>query len=121
LVSVLEQRVADAVGTSTFNADAVGPSTFNLFADHLTKSQLAKAIGRNTRTLDNWHRSRQGPPRIKFQGIVLYSVASFKQWLAAQEQAPCAKVKPQNPSVQAKRAGRRIGGRPKGSKNRILA
>jgi len=73
------------------SSDAVGESTFNLFADHLTKSQLAKAIGRNTRTLDNWHRSRRGPPRIKFEGIVLYSIASFRQWLAEQEQAPGAR------------------------------
>jgi hypothetical protein len=111
LVSVLEQRVVDAVG----------PSAFNIYENHLTKPQMAKAIGRNPRTLDNWHRARKGPPRIAFAGIVLYNIDSFKKWLAALEQAPGAKVKPQHPSVQAKRkllSGKRIGGRPKGSKNR---
>jgi hypothetical protein len=108
LVSALEQRVVDAVG----------PTAFNIYEGHLTKPQMAKAIGRDQRTLDNWHRKRIGPPRIKFGGVVLYNIDSFKKWLVAQEQAPGAKVKPQHPSIKAKRLGSHIGGRPKGSKNR---
>jgi hypothetical protein len=68
--------------------DTVGPSKFNLAETHLTKPQMAKAIGRGERTLDNWDRAHIGPPRIKFGSAVLYSIESFRQWLAAQEMAP---------------------------------
>jgi hypothetical protein len=78
LVSVLEQDLAAVVGE-----------------DHVTKAQLAKAIGRSTRTLDNWHRAHIGPPRIKFGAVILYNLSSFRKWLAAQELAPGAKAKPQ--------------------------
>jgi hypothetical protein len=74
LVSALEQRVVDAVG----------PSDFNIFDGYLTKPQLASAMGRNQRTLDNWHRNHIGPPRIKFGGVILYNIEAVKQWLAAQ-------------------------------------
>ena len=71
MVSVLEQRVVDAVG----------PSDFNVYDGYLTKSQLAKAMGRNQRTLDNWHRYHIGPPRIKFGAVILYNIEAFKQHL----------------------------------------
>jgi hypothetical protein len=84
MVSRTEQRLVDAVG----------PSNFNIYEDYLTKSQLAKAIGRDERTLDNWWRRHRGPPRIKFEGTILYKISSVKKWLASQEMQPGAKVKP---------------------------
>ena len=84
MVSVLEQRVVDAVG----------PSAFNIYDGYLTKSQLGKAIGRDPRTLDNWHRNHIGQPRIKFGGVILYNIEAFKTWLAAQSLPHGKRAKP---------------------------
>src|SRR5580693_10490663 len=87
LVSVPEQRLLDGVAPSALEQrliDAVGPSNFNIYEGHLTKPQMASAMGRNTRTLDNWHRNHVGPPRIKFGGVILYNIEAAKLWLAAQ-------------------------------------
>jgi hypothetical protein len=84
LDSALEQRLIDAVG----------PSDFNIYEGHLTKPQMAKAMGRNQRTLDNWHRNRVGPPRIKFGGVILYNIEAAKRWLAAQSLQPGERSKP---------------------------
>jgi hypothetical protein len=113
VVSVLEQRVVDALGALLASTS---PVPFNVYTDHLTKSQMAKAIGRGERTLDNWHRKRQGPPRIKLGGVVLYNLNSFRKWLAEQEIAPGAAVKPQHPNARYNPS--HGGGRPLGSKNR---
>jgi hypothetical protein len=101
LVSVLEQRVVDAVG----------PSDFNVYDGYLTKSQLAKAIGRGERTLDNWHRTRIGPPRIKFGGVILYNLDAFKTWLAAQELPHGVRAKP--PRLRPPQQHKRGRGRPR--------
>jgi hypothetical protein len=92
VVSVLEQGLAAVVGESHFN----------VYDGYVTKSQLAKAIGRSSRTLDNWHRARTGPPRIKFGGVILYNLSSFKKWLAAQELAPGVRAKPQRSSPRGR-------------------
>jgi hypothetical protein len=68
LDSTLEQRLLDGVAPSALEqriVDAVGPS-FDIYEGHLTKPQMAKAMDRTQRTLDNWHRNHVGPPRIKF-------------------------------------------------------
>jgi hypothetical protein len=101
MVSTREQHIADAIGMPT--AGIAGATHFNIYDNHLTKSQLAKAIGRNEKTLDNWWRKRQGPPRIKFEGIVLYNIHSFNKWLASQEMEPGAKVKPNSRGRPRKR------------------
>ena len=103
--SVLEQRLLDGVAPSALEqriVDAVGPSDFNPYAGYLTKSQLANAMGRTKRTLDNWHRYHIGPPRIKFGGVILYNLSSFKKWLAAQELAPGVRAKPQRSSPRGR-------------------
>jgi hypothetical protein len=82
--SALEQQIVDAVG----------PSSFNIYEGHLTKPQMASAMGRNTRTLDNWHRNHVGPPRIKFGGVILYNIEAVKQWLAAQSLPHGERAKP---------------------------
>ena len=97
MVSVLEQRVVDAVG----------PSDFNIFDGYLTKPQLASAMGRNQRTLDNWHRNHVGPPRIKFGGVILYSIEAAKLWLAAQSLQPGERAKPPGQSYFKKKPTQR--------------
>jgi hypothetical protein len=112
LVSVPEQRLLDGVAPSALEQrliDAVGPSDFNIYEGHLTKPQMAKAMGRNQRTLDNWHRNHVGPPRIKFGGVILYSIEAAKLWLAAQSLRPGERAKPpgqtyfQKPTQRQKR------------------
>ena len=110
--SALEQRLLDGVAPSALEQrliDAVGPSDFNIYEGHLTKPQMAKAMGRNQRTLDNWHRNHVGPPRIKFGGVILYSIEAAKLWLAAQSLQPGERAKPpgqtyfQKPTQRQKR------------------
>lgn len=77
MVSVLERAIAAVNGE-------VGEPQFNIFEGYLTKRQMAEAIGRGVRTLDNWHRNHIGPPRTQFGGVILYNIEAFKTWLAAQ-------------------------------------
>jgi hypothetical protein len=95
--SVLEQRLVDSVG----------PSDFNPYEGYLTKSQLAQRMGRTQRTLDNWHRNHIGPPRTKFGGVILYNIATYKQWLAAQSLQPGERAKPPGQSYFKKKPTQR--------------
>jgi hypothetical protein len=104
LLSVLDRAIAAVNGE-------VGEPQFNVYDNHLTKSQLAKAIGRSSRTLDNWHRDRIGPPRIKFGGTILYNLDSFRQWLAAQELPHGVRAKP--PRLRPPQQQKRPRGRPR--------
>jgi hypothetical protein len=117
LVSVLEQRLLDGVAPSALEQrliDAVGPSDFIIYEGHLTKPQMARAMGRNTRTLDNWHRNHVGPPRIKFGGVILYNIEAAKQWLAAQSLPHGERAKPPGQSYfLAKQQQKRGPGRPR--------
>ena len=116
MVSVLEQRLLDGVAPSALEqriVDAVGPSDFNPYAGYLTKSQLANAMGRTKRTLDNWHRNHIGPPRTKFGGVILYNIEAYKRWLAAQSLPHGQRAKPpgesyfhQTPQQQKRGPGR---------------
>jgi hypothetical protein len=61
---VPEQRLLDGVAPSALEQrliDAVGPSDFNIYEGHLTKPQMAKAMGRNQRTLDTGTATKSGP------------------------------------------------------------
>ena len=103
--SALEQRLLDGVAPSALEqriVDAVGPS-FDIYEGHLTKPQMAKAMDRTQRTLDNWHRNHVGPPRIKFGGVILYSIAAAKLWLAAQSLQPGERAKPPGQSYFKKK------------------
>jgi hypothetical protein len=115
LDSTLERRLLDGVAPSALEqriVDAVGPSAFDPYLGHLTKTQLANAMGRNPRTLDNWHRNKVGPPRIKFGGVILYNIEAFRQWMAAQSLRPGERAKPPGQSyfTQRQKRGR---GRPR--------
>jgi hypothetical protein len=110
LVSVPEQRLLDGVAPSALEQrliDAVGPSDFNIYEGHLTKPQMAKAMGRNQRTLDNWHRNHVGPPRIKFGGVILYNIEAAKAWLAAQSLPHGERAKPPGQSYFKKKPTQR--------------
>jgi hypothetical protein len=86
LASGLEQGLLDGVRPSAF--------PFNIFEGYLTKPEMAKAIKRGVRTLDNWHRNHVGPPRTQFGGIILYNIEAFKTWLAAQSLRAGERAKP---------------------------
>jgi hypothetical protein len=110
LDSALEQRLLDGVAPSALEqriVDAVRPSDFNIYEGHLTKAQMAKAMDRTQRTLDNWHRNHVGPPRIKFGGVILYSIAAAKLWLAAQSLQPGERAKPPGQSYFKKKPTQR--------------
>ena len=54
-------------------------------ADYLTKDQLARQLGRSTRTIDRWHTQRIGPRRTKVGNkLVLYRKSAVSEWLEAQ-------------------------------------
>ena len=58
--------------------------------DYLTKEELARELGRSTRTIDRWHTRRLGPRRTKLAGkLVLFKKSAVAEWLAAnaEEQA----------------------------------
>ena len=113
--SVLEQRLLDGVAPSALEQrliDAVGPSDFNPYAGYLTKSQLAKAMRRSQRTLDNWHRYHIGPPRTKFGGVILYNIEAFKAWMAAQSLPHGKRAKPPGESYFRPPQQKRGRGRP---------
>jgi hypothetical protein len=105
LDSALEQRLPSALEQRI--VDAVGPSDFDPYVGHLTKSQLANAMGRNPRTLDNWHRNKVGPPRIKFGGVILYNIEAFRLWMAAQSLQPGERAKPPGQSYFKKKPTQR--------------
>ena len=115
--STLEQRLLDGVAPSALEqriVDAVGPSDFNPYEGYLTKSQLANAMGRTKRTLDNWHRNHIGPPRTKFGGVILYNIEAYKRWLAAQSLPHGQRAKPPGQTYfQAKQPQKRPRGRPR--------
>ena len=53
----------------------------------LTEAQLAKQLRRTQRTLQRWHVSRIGPPRIELGRLILYSAASVRAWIQSQERS----------------------------------
>ena len=52
--------------------------------DYLTKHELARELGRSTRTIDRWHTLRIGPRRTKLgRKLVLYRRDHVEEWLSA--------------------------------------
>ena len=58
--------------------------------EFLTKEQLARELGRSTRTLDRWHVQRIGPPRTKVRGskLILFKKNTVSEWLESQAEEP---------------------------------
>lgn len=59
----------------------------SLRESHFTKDELARELGRSTRTLDRWHTERIGPPRAKIGALILYPKARVFDWLERQAEA----------------------------------
>lgn len=70
---------------------AIGTNTeikAHLFANLMTKEQLADALNISIRTLDRWHSQRKGPARIKQGKLILYRLESVERWLQSGESKP---------------------------------
>jgi len=52
---------------------------------YLTRKELARQLGKNTRSLDRWEMLRLGPPRVIIGRTVLYRVDSVRKWLESRE------------------------------------
>ena len=59
-----------------------------LLDDYLSKSDAARELGIDVRTLNRWWNERRGPPRTKIGARVYYRKTAVREWLAAQECAP---------------------------------
>ena len=51
----------------------------------ITAPKLAEMLSISTRTLSRWHRSRQGPPRVKCGNFIGYRLDAIEKWLASNE------------------------------------
>lgn len=61
--------------------------------EYLTRDELARELGRSSRTLDRWAVLRIGPPRTRAGRAVLYSRTKVREWLESQtEELPAARA-----------------------------
>jgi hypothetical protein len=56
-----------------------------VLAEYMTPEQLAGELGLCKRTLDRWHASRTGPPRVTVGRRPLYRREAVVQWLRKRE------------------------------------
>ena len=65
--------------------DATRNEDNTLLGSYLTKAQLARALGRSSRTIDRWHTLRIGPRRTKLPRtkVILYHRDHVQAWIAA--------------------------------------
>jgi Helix-turn-helix domain len=61
-----------------------------LLSDYMTRAQLAKALKRNTRTIDNWRKEGKGPAPTFIGRHILYRREAIETWLRAQERRAAA-------------------------------
>jgi predicted DNA-binding transcriptional regulator AlpA len=59
-----------------------------LLSEYLTPEELAGELGICKRTLDRWHASRTGPPRVTVGRRPLYRREAVTHWLRKREQDP---------------------------------
>ncbi len=59
----------------------------DLLDGYLTKSQLAKELGRHPRTIDRWIRLGKMAPETVLGRQRLFKRSSVEKWLAARERA----------------------------------
>jgi predicted DNA-binding transcriptional regulator AlpA len=52
----------------------------------MTPDELARELGICKRTLDRWHASRSGPPRVTIGRRPLYRREAVTQWLRRREE-----------------------------------
>ena len=68
--------------------DGVGSvSGGRIFDDYFEPDEAAAQVGVCRRTLDRWHRLREGPPRTIVGRKILYHKQSLRDWVRAQEQS----------------------------------
>ncbi len=71
--------------------EQIPESTSSLLqGDYLEKAELARGLGKSTRTLDRWHTLRIGPPRVVIGHTILYRRQSVLEWLASREEPAAA-------------------------------
>jgi hypothetical protein len=63
-----------------------------LLDDYFTVAELARQLGRCTRTLDRWATLRCGPPITTIGNTRLYKKESVYLWLASREQKSVREV-----------------------------
>lgn len=66
------------------------PTSSLLQYDYLERAELARGLGKSTRTLDRWHSLRIGPPRVVIGRMILYRWQSVLEWLASREEPAAA-------------------------------
>ncbi len=52
---------------------------------YLSPAQLAKELGKSTRTVDRWRAEGRGPAPTMIGCTIVYSVESVRSWLRSQE------------------------------------
>jgi hypothetical protein len=57
-----------------------------ILAEYMTPEELAGELGICKRTLDRWHASRSGPPRVSVGRRPLYRRDAVAQWLRKREE-----------------------------------
>ncbi len=62
-----------------------GANGWQFLQDYITEKECAVALGISRRTLQRWHRLREGPPRTLVGKRVRYRASSVSQWLLDQE------------------------------------
>jgi hypothetical protein len=55
----------------------------SLLAGYLREDELAKELGRSTKTLARWRALRVGPPSVRNGREFWYDMAAARAWLAA--------------------------------------
>ena len=55
---------------------------------YVTADRLAELLGVTPRTLNRWHATRSGPPRIKKGKLVLFDISKLPDYLASHETEP---------------------------------
>lgn len=56
-----------------------------VLSEYMTPEELASELGICKRTLDRWHASRTGPPRVTCGRKPLYRRGAVAQWLLKRE------------------------------------
>jgi len=56
-----------------------------LLDGYVSRTQLAKELGKTLRTIDRWEMRRIGPPRVVVGRMILYRRESVREWLLSRE------------------------------------
>ena len=58
-----------------------------VLSEYMEEDELAAELNCSPRTIQRWHRLREGPPRTKIGKRVFYRRNSVADWLRSREQA----------------------------------